>query len=258
MPPKRKKTTNAVRLIIALTLFVAFLGMGYLVYLWATNQRTSFVHYKEFGIPIPTQYGLHGIDVSRYQQRISWTAVKTMNVRGIQLDFAFIKATEGATRVDPLYKRNWNGAKKAGVVRGAYHFFIPWKSGRVQAEHFIKNVRLGSGDLPPVLDIEQLGKNGTANLQKEAKDWLETVEKHYGIKPIIYTNADFYTRNLGNDFDEYPLWVAHYLQQHQPRISREWSFWQHSEKGRVNGILSKVDFNVFSGDTVAFQALLIP
>ena len=129
MPPKRKKKNLYAKWLIAGTVFISLVGLGYVAYLWASNQRTSFVEYEEFGIPIPTQYGIHGIDVSRYQQRIAWPSVKEMNVRGIQLDFAFIKATEGASRVDPLYKRNWSRAKEAGVVRGAYHFFIPWKDG---------------------------------------------------------------------------------------------------------------------------------
>ncbi len=258
MPPKRKNGNRSAKWFIAATVLVAVIGIGYVLFLWASNQRTSFVQYKEFGIPMPTQYGVHGIDVSRYQQRIAWTAVKGMNVRGIQLDFAFIKATEGASRVDPLYKRNWQKAKEAGVVRGAYHFFIPWKDGRLQAEHFVKTVTLNSGDLPPVLDVEQLGKTGAAQLRKELKEWLAIVEEHYGVKPIIYTNADFYTQHLGSGFDDYPLWVAHYLQKHQPRISRPWSFWQHSERGRVNGITSKVDFNVFNGDSVEFSTLLLP
>jgi lysozyme len=172
MPPKRKKGNSYSKWFIGLTITIAIAGIGYLVFLWAANQRTSFVQYKEFGIPIPTQYGIHGIDVSRYQQRISWASVKKMNVRGIQLDFAFIKATEGTGRVDPLYKRNWRKAKEAGVIRGAYHFFIPWKDGRLQAEHFIKTVTLSSGDMPPVLDIEQLGGSGNTQLQKELKEWL--------------------------------------------------------------------------------------
>ncbi len=258
MPPKRKKGNRYSKGFIVVTILAAVMGVGYLVFLWASNQRTSFVDYKEFGIPIPTQYGIHGIDVSRYQQSISWASVKNMNVRGIQLDFAFIKATEGVSRVDPLFKRNWRKAKEAKVVRGAYHFFIPGKDGRLQAAHFIKTVKLVAGDLPPVLDIEHYRRGGDESLKTELKEWLQMVEEHYGIKPIIYTNADFYKHHLGDDFDAYPLWVAHYLQKHRPRIKRPWSFWQHSEQGRVNGILSKVDFNVFNGDTVAFQSLLLP
>jgi lysozyme len=78
------------------------------------------------------------------------------------------------------------------------------------------------------------------------------------VKPIIYTNVDFYKRNLGTCFDNYPLWVAHYYQPSQPRIKRDWLFWQHSEEGRVNGILSKVDFNVFGGDSLEFRSILMP
>lgn len=258
MPPRKKKGNRFISFVIGLTMVSAFIGIAYVVYLWASNKPSDFVEYTEFGIPIPTRFGIHGIDVSRYQQRISWKSVKEMNVSGIQLDFAFIKATEGTNRTDPFFKRNWKNTKEAGVTRGAYHFFIPWKDGKVQAQNFIKTVTLSPGDLPPVLDVEQLGKTSVLNLQKEVIEWLVIVEAHYGIKPIIYTNADFYKRNLGKDFDEYPLWVAHYLQKHQPRINRDWSFWQHSEQGRVNGIVSKVDFNVFNGDSIEFRSLLIP
>jgi lysozyme len=51
--------------------------------------------------------------------------------------------------------------------------------------------------------------------------------------------------------------VAHYVNKGKPRIFRDWHFWQYSETGRVNGILSKVDFNVFNGDSVEFRELLI-
>jgi len=258
MPPKRKKQSSYIGWFIFLTILAALAGIGYLVYLWQETRQERFVTYKEFGIPIPIHYGIHGIDVSRYQQRISWKAVKAMNVKGVQLGFAFIKATEGNGRVDPFFKRNWEKSKEAGIVRGAYHFFIPNRDGRTQAQNFIKTVKLEQGDLPPVLDIEHFYGTSLTNLRKELKEWLDILEEHYGVKPIIYTNADFYKRNLQGHFDEYPLWVAHYLQQHQPRVTRPWSFWQHSESGSVDGIAAKVDFNVFNGDSLEFKSLLVP
>ena len=258
MPAKKKKKTNTASVFILVTVLTALAGMSYLVYLWWDSRQVRFVTYKEFGIPMPAHYGIHGIDVSRYQQRIAWEAVKKMYVRGIRLDFAFIKATEGNTRVDPFFKRNWKKSKEAGVIRGAYHFFIPNRDGRMQAQNFIKTVVLESGDLPPVLDIEQLYGISTPNLRKELKEWMDIMEEHYGVKPIIYTNASFYKQHLSGHFEDYPLWVAHYLEQHQPRVTRKWHFWQHSEKGRVNGITGSVDFNVFNGDSVEFQSLLIP
>src|SRR5690606_36306698 len=126
------------------------------------------------------------------------------------------------------------------------------------AENFIKRVNLDAGDLPPVLDVEQRNGVSKAQLKKEVKKWLDVVEQHYKVKPIIYTNVDFYKQNLGDEFDAYPLWVAHYYERRQPRIKRDWVFWQHSDRGRVNGITQPVDFNVFYGDSLDFRALLLP
>ena len=127
----------------------------------------------------------------------------------------------------------------------------------MQAENFIKCVDLKPGDLPPVLDVEQTYGVGSSTLKKEVKEWLQIVEDYYGIRPIIYTNVDFYKRYLKDDFDGYLLWVAHYLQPVQPQIYRPWTFWQHNEGGRVNGIYTTVDFDVFNGDSTAFSKLLL-
>jgi lysozyme len=226
-------------------------------YDWWLLRKSRFVRYKEFGILIPENYAIHGIDVSRYQQTIAWDAVKAMKVKNIQLGFTFIKATEGIGNADPQFGRNWKKAKQAGVIRGAYHFFIASKDGKLQAENFISEVDLYKGDLPPVLDVEQLNGTPLAAVKKEVQRFLDVVENYYGVKPIIYSNVDFYKNYLGADFDKYPYWAAHYYRQGQPRVNRSWAFWQHSEEGRVNGILTKVDFNVFNGDSSDLQSLLI-
>ena len=223
----------------------------------AKVRKARFTRYPEFGINMPEGYPIHGIDVSKYQSTIAWEEVKAMQVKNIRMGFAFIKATEGIGNTDPHFKRNWKRSKEAGIFRGAYHFFIGSKDGKMQAENFIDKVELERHDLPPVLDIEQLNGASPAQLRKEAKRWLETAEQYYGVRPIIYTNVDFYNRHLGQEFDTYPLWVAHYYQPEQPRIGRGWVFWQHSDKGRVNGITHPVDFNVFSGDSAEFERLLI-
>ena len=181
-----------------------------------------------------------------------------MQVDKVKLGFAFIKATEGIDNIDPYFKRNWKKAKQAGMIRGAYHFFIASKDGKMQAENFIDKVNLDSGDLPPVLDVEQTYTASPAQMRKQMKAWLDVVQNYYSIKPIIYTSVDFYKQYLQGYFDDYPLWIAHYLQPHQPRITRDWTFWQHSEQGHVNGIGPRVDFNVFNGDSLSFRAILVP
>jgi len=215
------------------------------------------MRYDKFGIEIPMNYSVHGIDVSRYQNLIDWASVKAMSVDEVHISFAFIKATEGNINEDKYFSRNWKKARSANMTRGAYHFFIATKSGKTQAENFISSVDLEPGDLPPVLDIEQTNGVPIAKLRQRAREWLVTIENFYGVKPIIYTNVDFYKQYLEEEFDDYPLWVAHYISNDKPRIYRDWHFWQYSETGRVNGIVSKVDFNVFNGDSTEFRRMLV-
>ena len=215
------------------------------------------VRYPAFGIDIPVNYPIHGIDISHHQSSINWEEVKLMQIKNIKIGFSFIKATEGIESMDSRFRRNWFEARQNNIPRGAYHFFNPGISGKLQAQNFIETVKLEKGDLPPVLDIEQLNNSSVLNLQQRISDWLKTVEAAYKVKPIIYTNADFYAHYLSPRFDEYPLWVAHYLVKDKPRIKRNWIFWQHNESGRVNGINAFVDFNVFNGDSAAFKNLQI-
>jgi len=176
-------------------------------------------------------------------------------VNNVQIGFVFMKATEGLGNEDAFFQRNWRKAKNAGLVRGAYHFFLATKSGKEQAENFINSVTIEPGDLPPVLDVEQAYGVPPDKLRGRVEEWMETAQNYYGVMPIIYTNVEFYKQYLKDDFDRYPLWVAHYLQKERPRIY--WNFWQHSESGRVNGIFTKVDFNVFNGDSLEFRKMLV-
>ena len=252
----RRKKKSAGRTVM-IALFILITVATGIYYFSDYFSRPSFVHYKKYGIDIPANYRIHGIDVSKHQGVISWKDVKEMQVDDVKIDFAFIKATEGIGRIDEQYRRNWFNARKAGIFTGAYHFFIASKSGKAQAENFLETIHLQKGDLYPVLDIEEAYGAGVSDLQQRVSDWLQMVEHTYHVKPIIYSNPDFYKTYLAGRFDEYPLWVAHYLVKDKPRIERTWFFWQHNETGHVNGITTFVDFNVFNGDSTAFSKLLL-
>jgi len=253
----KKKASLYWKVGIGLIVTAILAMLTYRAYEWWLERRARFMRYEAFGIEVPTRYTIHGIDVSRYQEIVDWESVKAMNVEGIRMGFCFIKATEGVESEDRRFKRNWAKAKEAGLARGAYHFFIASKSGRAQAEHFIKTVELQPGDMPPVLDVEQTNGQPSRKVRERAREWLKTVENYYGVKPIIYANVDFYQQILKDEFDDYPLWVAHYLQKEKPRIYRPWHFWQYSEQGHVNGIFCRVDFNAFYGDSSEFKNLMI-
>lgn len=214
----------------------------------------AFIQYPAFGIAIPGDYSIHGIDVSHYQEIIDWEEVKNMDVDGIKIGFAFIKATEGIGKIDEHFRRNWLHCEQQKITKGAYHFFLPNRTGKLQAKNFITTVRLKKGDLPPVLDVEKVWGD-KVKMVEEIKTWLTIIQNEYHVKPIIYTNIYFYNAYLKGSVDDYPFWIAHYLQPAKPRVERDWHFWQHSEKGRVNGIANLVDFNVFKGDSADFKAL---
>lgn len=253
MPKKNRNFIYTFFILIALLIMA---GVSVFVF-FEFFDREKGVYYSDFGIHLPADYQIHGIDVSRYQKKISWDRVAEMNVNSVKLGFAFMKATQGNGLVDSRFERNWYHAKRVGMVRGAYHYFNVHESGRSQAHNYMQLVKLSAGDLPPVVDIEQVGGVPIADIRNNLKTWLEAVEHHYRVKPIIYTYADFYEDYLLGYFDEYPLWIAHYHSGKNPRTSRNWHFWQHNEDGRVNGIDAAVDFNVFNGDTASFNKLLM-
>ena len=197
------------------------------------------------------QSGVYGVDVSHYQSHIDW---KRLNNQGI--DFTFIKATEGITMVDTMFNANWTTSRDAGLFRGAYHFFRPTYSAHTQADHFIEQVEMRPGDLPPVLDVEVLDGASRIELLKGMYVWLFRIEIAYGVKPIIYTNQKFYNRYLTGHFEEYPLWIARY-NVFPPRLAnkQEWSFWQYGDRARLDGITGLVDVNVFRGNLTDLQDL---
>jgi lysozyme len=189
---------------------------------------------------------VYGVDVSHHQKEIDWDVVAIND----EIDFAFVKATEGSDYTDSLFCRNWEDLGRTTIRRGAYHFFRAYGCGDTQARHFLSTVEMRPGDLPPVLDVETLDGQLPSVLHQEMHIWLQTVENRLGVRPIIYSSQDFYQRFLASEFSNsrYPLWIARYSDQ-PPALNgfTPWSIWQNSNEGCVEGISKKVDTNIFPG-----------
>jgi lysozyme len=198
----------------------------------------------------PNLYPVHGIDVARFQGDIDWRRARRAGVR-----FAFIKATEGGDHLDPSFRRNWRGAARAGVPRGAYHFFYFCTPAAKQARWFIRNVPRVRGALPPVLDMEWNAHSPTCStrpsgptVRREAQIFLDMVERHYGQRPILYTTPEFYRQTRIGRIRNTEFWLrstAGTPAQVYPK--QHWRFWQYSGTGIVPGIEGPVDLNAFSG-----------
>jgi lysozyme len=194
-----------------------------------------------------------GVDVSHHQETIDWPEVLLSGIH-----FAYVKATEGVDYQDPRFVENWQGAQRAGLLRGAYHMLRPEDDALAQAQWFVEVLRAAgyeARDLPPALDVErvstttQIPRHQTAD---RALVWLRFVEQELGRRPLLYTNPIFWRDYLVADhpLTDYPLWLADYSEEpaaDSPWGEKAWLFWQFTERADLPGITRPVDLNRFSG-----------
>lgn len=212
---------------------------------------------------------LFGIDVSHHQDWIDWPRVRSSGVR-----FAIIKASEGETYIDPMFEENMRGAAENDIIAGTYHFFLPRYDPLEQARHYVRTLQELGGSrptLPPCIDIETpgLGKSG---FNQAVKVFLDEIFRLTGRTGMIYISPGFWGNYLplpvysgyklkGSGVDwaaEHPLWVAHYTSgwPYQVYPWAGWAFWQYSSSGKIAGITTRVDLNLFSGTPGELSALV--
>jgi GH25 family lysozyme M1 (1,4-beta-N-acetylmuramidase) len=205
--------------------------------------------------------GLPGLDVSSWQGNVDWPAVALSGAR-----FAFVKATEGTTYVNPYFTQQYGGAYGAGLVRGAYHFALPDRStGSAQAQWFATHGGAWSADnqtLPGALDIEYNPYGATCyGLGQNAMvAWLTSFVRQYqaltGRWPIVYSTTNWWQTCTGNYAGfgaTVPLWIACWCQSvgQLPAGWSNYAFWQWTNQ--------QVDFpgdqDVFNGSQADLVAL---
>ena len=195
--------------------------------------------------PAAFKYDLLGVDVSHHQGAVDWDRLKSAGVA-----FAYIKASEGENFNDPRFSRNWYTAEQAGMRRGAYHFFTLCRTGKVQAENFIRVVPKDPKALPPVVDAEHMGPcKDTAQIKDvvaELRVFLDLVGAQYGKRPIIYTTREFHDAFLTVAFPKERFWIRSLMVEPSFRQS-QWLFWQYHNRGRRSGVEGPVDLNAYRG-----------
>lgn len=236
------------------TILKLSLGLAVLLLVTGSLFYTGFLR---FNYPSSETYPVTGIDISHHQGLIRWEQLAESD-----FDFVFIKATEGGDFKDQMFLKNWQQAQRVGLKAGAYHFYRHCKNGLEQAQNFMATVPVTPQALPPVVDLEFSGNCDTpkskATVLREIQDFMERLDQHYGQNTMIYTTPEFYHDYLVNQFTERPLWIRNVLTHPSLPNNRDWLFWQFSNRGRVKGIDTLVDLNVFKGTPEAFEALLHP
>lgn len=210
--------------------------------------------------PSDNKYPITGVDISHYQGDINWNDIYNQNI-----DFAFMKATEGSSTIDEYFERNWSNAQETPIVVGAYHFYSFDSSVETQAENFISTVGSLKGKMPPVIDFEFY-----SNYEKNPPDinttranlklFLDILEDYYGVKPIIYATVKSYKLYVKNEFNEYPLWIRNVYFSPNLGMKNRWTFWQYTDTAVLKGYHGDekyIDMNVFRGTEKEFRDLLI-
>ncbi|MDR2998650.1 MAG: lysozyme [Microbacterium sp.] len=231
--PRKRLLIVSGSVIAALAVFAALVFTGVL---WPSRILAS-------GYPV------RGIDISAWQGEVDWEVLGDQDI-----DFAYIKATEGSSAVDSRFAANWAGAMKTGLLVGAYHFVSFESSGETQAEHIIDTVPAGA-TLPIALDLEYYG-DFFAHPPTRAKvdailvPLLDRLEEHYGVPPVIYATSQSYDRYLSGAYPDNPIWSRSLVLPPGLNDGRDWTIWQYSNRDRLDGYVGEeqyIDMNVFHG-----------
>ena len=212
---------------------------------------TAIAQAVSFGAP-------KGIDVAAHQHPggmpIDWS-----KVRSDGQSFAFVKATEGGDWVNPHYVQDIQAANAAGLKTGAYHYARPAGDAKTQAANFAAQIALAPDQtLPPALDIEVAEGKSAAQLEQWIEEFTSELKRLTGRTPMIYTYKYFWMGQMNNSqkFSDMPLWLAAYQDQAPEAVGgwKELSFWQRSGSGKVAGISTDVDMNLFNGSKQQLQS----
>ena len=206
--------------------------------------------------PSKRRYPVRGVDVSHYQGEIDWDMLA-----GQDIDFAFIKATEGSSYQDSRFIHNWEHAAKTDLYIGAYHFFSNGSSGKSQADNYINTVPKKEEILPPVVDVEVCvddnNESAILDVREKLTELLLVLEDHYGVKPVIYVTKETYFLYITDAYTGYDIWIRSLLTKPRLPDKRDWTFWQYSNRGRLCGYSGDeryIDLNVFNGTLEDFYA----
>lgn len=200
-----------------------------------------------------TRYTIRkGVDVSKWQGYIDWEKVKADGY-----DFAFLRlgyrgyGEAGNISIDETFHQNMQNARKHGIDLGVYFFSQAINEEEAQEEaEFVLNALEGYKlQLPIVYDPELISNDEarTDNVTGEqfTKNTIVFCEaiKAAGFEPMIYSNmiweADLFDMT---QLQDYPFWYADY--EAVPQTPYDFTYWQYSETGKVNGIEGNADLNI--------------
>ena len=202
------------------------------------NSSVTDDFYKYFG-----GEDMKGIDVSVHNGDIDWSKVKADGI-----DFAILRAGYGklAKQKDAKFEDNYKGAKAAGIPVGAYWYSYATTpdEAKLEAEICVSILKGRQFEFPIFFDQEEKTTldTGKANCSEMIRAFCDVLEAN-GYWVGLYTSRSCLTTHIEDDIKKrYALWAAEWSD--KLRYDGPVGIWQHSEKGKVDGITGNVDLDI--------------
>lgn len=196
------------------------------------------------------------IDVSHFDNSPDWTKVKAAGIQAV-----IHKATQGLHYVDKTFASAKVDVPGAGMLWGAYHFGTGDGTGAEQAQFFLDTVQ---PDAQTLLSIDfEPNPSGTTMSLQQMLDWIDVVQKATGRWPVVYGGKSLLFGAIGSTqqpaLAQCPLWVAQYTSAAAPsgipsQVWKDWTLWQYTETGQIDGIDVNVDRERYNGTADALSS----
>ena len=183
------------------------------------------------------------MDVSRWQGRIDWDAVKASGkVDGVMLRVLGNK--NGQPYLDPQFEQNYASCAARGIPVGCYYYTCAVTARQVEAELDALRAALTGKQfqLPIAIDVEdaRLRSLSSSALAQRVVQAAAEIER-WGLYAMVYTYSNFADTALDMDaLAAYDLWIANYRNK---RPTRKHGMWQYTSKGTVPGVSGPVDLS---------------
>jgi lysozyme len=195
-----------------------------------------------------------GVVVSSHETPPDFSALKQ---RGIQ--FAFFKASQGATSIDNKGLEYAKSAKQGNLKIGLFHFYVPDADPDAQFANFAARLTSIQWDLPPTIDCEQMASGSIpADYASRVEHFATQLEQRFGVKPIIYAPSSFANEHLNQGLAQFPLFVAQFGSRTKPTVPKWWkdySFWHLAEGVNDDPVLRAYDIVAFKGQAADLAEL---
>lgn len=209
--------------------------------------QSNLMKYFENG----KQTSYEGINISEVQDYVDFVAVKKAGIDFVMLRVGARGYGTGQLILDEYFTDNLKRATDAGLDVGVYFFSqaITEKEAIEEADMVIENLGEYHIAYPVAYDMEHVPNvsSRTDSLSKAertniAKAFLEQVESA-GYNTLIYGNKEWLIKQIDmSKLTAFDVWFSQ--EADIPDYPYQFTMWQYSRNGTVNGVSGYVDLNI--------------